>query len=59
MSIKHRPRSHSPQAADLEITSSFKTYTFDENSLRMALVFLIVFRYWRADFALFFSLFDV
>ena len=34
---------------------SLKTYTFDENSLRMALIFPIVYGYWRADFAFFFA----
>ena len=32
---------------------SLKTYTFDENSLRMALIFPIVYGYWHADFAFF------
>ena len=37
---------------------SLKIYIFDENSLRMALIFPIVYGYWRADFA-FFLPFDV
>ena len=48
-SRKHRPRKHRPA---LEITNN-KTYTFDENSLSVALVFPIVFGYLDADFAFF------
>ena len=38
--------------------SHLKTFTFDENSLRMARIFPVVYGYWRADFA-FFLPFDV
>ena len=33
----------------------FKTYTLNENSLSVALIFPIVFGYWRADLNLFFA----
>ena len=32
-----------------QFKTSLKTYTFDENSLRIALIFPIVYGYWRAD----------
>ena len=44
-------RKHRPQTLKLRIIC--KTYTFDENSLRVALVFPIVFGYLDADFAFF------
>ena len=34
-----------------DLRPSLKTNTFDENSLRMALIFPIMYGYWRADFA--------
>ena len=46
---KHRPRKHRPR----NLKRVLKTYTFDENSLRMALIFPIVYGYWCADFAFF------
>ena len=51
---KHRSKTQTSQ-----FKTSLKTYTFDENSLRMALIFAIVYGYWRADFAFFFWSFGV
>ena len=61
--VKHNPQLECLENTDLEnagpkITSLIYTYKFDENNLRVALTFPIVFRYWRADFA-FFSLIDI
>ena len=53
VSRKHRPRNHRPQTSKTQTSKlrvSSKTYTFDENSLRVALIFPIVYGYWRADF---------
>ena len=47
----HRPQTSKTQTSQFK--TSLKTYTFDENSLRMALIFPIVCGYRRADFAFF------
>ena len=58
MSRKHRPRKHRPQTLKMQtskLQAIYKTYTFDKNNLRVVLVFPIVFGFWDADFAFFFS----
>ena len=45
VSRKHRPQKHRPQTSKKQTSKLrvlFKTYTFDENSLRVALIFLQV-----------------